>query len=103
MVSLLSFDWQMLQGLAPLLVGAGSLLVGLSGLLAKAYINHRRRIRALEKKSTRHSRSLYGDENDVQQTGIAQDVRVIEQRVEDLEEEVQEIKQIVERIDDRFE
>lgn len=91
----------MLQGLAPLLVGLGSLIVGLGGLLVKAYLNHRRRLKTLEKKTTRHSRSLYGDDGDVQQTGVAQDVRTIEERVETLEAEVQDIKQIVERIDER--
>jgi chromosome segregation ATPase len=99
---LLSFDWQMLQGLAPLLVGFGSLVIGLVGLLVKAYLNHRRRLQTLEKKLRRHSRSLYGDDGDAQQTGVAQDLRAIEERVETLEEEVRDVRRIVERIDERI-
>lgn len=91
-------NWNALQGLAPIIVAVGG---GVISLAVKAWLNHHRRLKALEQRKVRHSRTLYGDEGDPQQTGIAQDVRAIEKRVEVLEEDVREIRQIVKRIDER--
>jgi hypothetical protein len=89
--------WQILQGLAPTVV---PVTIASLGVLGKVLYNHERRIRRLEKGRTRHSRSLYGDEQDPQQTGIAQDIRTIDERVASLEADVAEIKDIVEELRD---
>lgn len=46
---------------------------------------------------TRHGRTLYGDEEDPQQTGITQDVHDVSQRIDRVEEKVDDISR---RLDD---
>lgn len=77
--------WTILTAIAPILAPIVSLILVLIG---RVIWNHEKRIRTLEDGSTRHGRTLYGDDGDVQQTGLSQDMRDVVNRLERLETKI---------------
>lgn len=80
--------WTVLTALAPILAPVISLLLVVIG---RIIWNHEQRLRNLEKSGERTSRTLYGDEDDPQQTGLAEDIRVLIQRVDQVEDKLTEL------------
>lgn len=81
--------WQILTAIAPVLAPIVSLLLMFVG---KVIINHERRIRNLEQSKRRHSRTLYGDDDDLQQQGVSKIIENIYTRIEDSEEDIEDLQ-----------
>lgn len=81
--------WTILTSIAPILAPIIALILTLIG---KIIWNHEKRIRALERGETRQGRTLYGDEGDPQQDGLANDIKVLGERVDNLEETIGELR-----------
>lgn len=84
--------WGLLSLLAPILA---PILAAVTVAIGRFVWTHEKRIRTLERGQIRHGRSIYGDDDDVQQTGISETLRDviarldrIESKVDDLESEV---------------
>lgn len=82
--------WGILSTIAPILAPILSLLLVTIG---RIIWNHEKRIRQLERETTRHGRSLYGDDEDAQQTGVSQDMKKITDRIDDIQSDIVDIKQ----------
>lgn len=81
--------WQILTAIAPILAPVVSLVLVLVG---RIIWNHEKRIRSLEQSQIRHGRTLYGDEDDVQQNGITHDVRRIIERLDALDKTIDKLR-----------
>lgn len=77
--------WGVLNTIAPILAPIVSLIIL---FLGKVIWNHERRIRQTEKSCVRHSRSLYGDEDDIQQLGLSEDLSDVIDRLERVENKI---------------
>jgi len=77
--------WQVLTAIAPILAPVLSLVLVLIG---RIIWNHEQRIRTLEQSSTRHGRTLYGDDSDIQQAGLSQDLKDMIDRLDRLERKI---------------
>lgn len=86
--------WTVLTALSPIIAPILSLLLVVIG---RIIWNHEQRLRNLEKSGKRRSRTLYGDENDPRQTGLAEDIRVLIQRTDRVEDKLGELTK---KIDD---
>jgi len=88
--------WQILTAIAPILAPVISLVLVLIG---RIIWNHEKRIRTLEDSATRHGRTLYGDDDDVQQTGLSHDMRDVVNRLERLETKIDRLNENYDRRD----
>lgn len=86
--------WQILSAISPVLAPIISAILLLVG---RIIWSHEKRLRNLEKGTTRQSRTLYGDEDDAQQTGLSEDLHTLSEKVDDLDTTLNEIKN---KIDD---
>lgn len=75
----MSTFWQILTAIAPVLAVLVSLVLT---IVVKVIWNHEKRIRANEKSQTRHGRTIYGDDEDVTQDGLAENVRDLQKEDE---------------------
>lgn len=82
--------WDVISAISPILAPIISLILALIG---KVVWNHERRVRQLEQTAVRHGRTLYGDEKDIQQNGLAQDIEIIIDRINSVESELSELVQ----------
>lgn len=82
--------WDVISAISPILAPIISLILALIG---KVVWNHERRVRQLEQTAVRHGRTLYGDEKDIQQNGLAQDIEIIIDRINNVESELSELVQ----------
>lgn len=80
--------WTILTAIAPILAPVVSLVLVFIG---RIIWNHEKRLRSLEQSETRHGRSLYGDDEDVQQEGLSQDLQDVLDRLDRLEQQVDEL------------
>lgn len=97
MIVMAASVWQVLSALAPLLAPLLSLLLVLVG---RILWNHEQRLRDLERGGTRRSRTLYGDEQDAQQTGLSDDLNNLSDRVVELEQSVSQLKDEIQKMRD---
>jgi len=74
--------WTILTALAPILAPVISLILVFIG---RIIWNHEKRLRSLEQAKTRHGRTLYGDDSDVQQSGLSHDINDMIQRLDRVE------------------
>lgn len=77
--------WQILTAIAPILAPVISLVLLLIG---RIIWNHEKRIRSLEQSETRHGRTLYGDDDDMQQDGLSQTLQDLINRLDRVERKV---------------
>lgn len=89
--------WQILTAIAPILAPIISLVLVLIG---RIIWNHEQRIRTLEQSSTRQGRTIYGDEEDIQQDGLAQDLSDVIDRLDRLENKIDQLNDTRVRADD---
>jgi len=82
--------WTILTAIAPILAPVVSLVLVFIG---RIIWNHEKRIRSLEQSETRHGRTLYGDDDDVQQHGLSQDLQQLIDRLDRLEQKVDELNE----------
>jgi hypothetical protein len=75
--------WEILSAISPVVAPIVSLVLLFIG---KVIINHERRIRDLENRTTRMRRAVYGDKDNVQQPGLARDVEDLQDRISNLED-----------------
>jgi len=81
--------WSVLSALAPILAPLLSLLLVVVG---RIIWNHEQRLRRLEADKTRLSRTLYGDEDDIQQTGLSEDINELSERVDRVEKMIEQVR-----------
>lgn len=81
--------WSALSAITPLLAPLLSLFLI---VLGRIIWNHEQRIRELERGSNRRSRTLYGDENDDRQIGLSEDIKNLDERIEDVERTLDRIE-----------
>jgi hypothetical protein len=81
--------WTVLTAIAPILAPLVALALSLVG---RIIWNHEKRIRSLERGETRQGRTLYGDEDDPQQDGLANDIKYLSERVDQLEQTIGELR-----------
>lgn len=77
--------WTILTAIAPILAPVVSLALIVAG---RIIWNHEKRLRSNEQSIVRHGRTLYGDDHDVQQTGLSQDIQSLIDRIERVEEKI---------------
>lgn len=87
--------WSIVEALSPIIAPVVSLVLVVVG---RIIWNHEQRIRELERSGNRQSRTLYGDEKDDRQNGVAQDVEDLETRMESVEKAVYRIERHVKEI-----
>jgi hypothetical protein len=80
--------WQILTAIAPILAPVISLVLVLIG---RVIWNHEQRIRSLEQSKTRHGRTLYGDDDDLQQTGLSHDLKDVLERLDRVERKLDKL------------
>lgn len=80
--------WQVLTAIAPILAPVISLVLVLIG---RIIWNHEQRIRSLEASETRYSRTLYGDDDDLQQTGLSHDMKDVIDRLDRVEDKLDKL------------
>lgn len=80
--------WTILTAIAPILAPVVSLVLVLIG---RIIWNHEKRIRSLEQAQTRHGRTLYGDDSDVQQSGLSQDISSVIERLDRVEDKLDQL------------
>lgn len=80
--------WQVLTAIAPILAPVISLMLVMIG---RIIWNHEQRIRSLESSETRYSRTLYGDDDDLQQTGLSHDLKDVIERLDRLEDKLDQL------------
>lgn len=68
------------EAVGPFLAPALTVILTVAGVLW----NHEKRIRDLEENKRRRGRTMYGDENDPQYTGIVNDIRELKDTVEEI-------------------
>lgn len=93
----MSSIWQILSILTQILAPLLSLFLVVIG---RMIWNHENRITDLERSGTRQSRTLYGDERDAQQAGLAEDVKNLSDSVDELEESVSELRDLIKEMND---
>lgn len=74
--------WQILTAIAPILAPVVSLILVLIG---RIIWHHEKRLRTLEQAKTRHGRTLYGDDEDVQQRGLSENLHNVIDRLDRVE------------------
>lgn len=84
--------WQVLTAIAPILAPVVSLFLILVG---RVLWNHEQRIRSLEESGTRQSRTIYGDEKDPQQDGLAQDMMAQTEKLDEIEDRIDAIERML--------
>lgn len=77
--------WEILTAITPVIAPLISLLLVLIG---RIIWNHEKRIRSLEQSRTRHGRTLYGDDDDIQQTGLSHDLKDVLDRLDRVEDKI---------------
>lgn len=92
--------WTVLTAIAPILAPLLALALTVVG---KIVWNQEMRIRSLEQGETRQSRTLYGDEGDPQQSGLAHDINKLSTRVDKLERTIGELRDEIQRMNDNDE
>lgn len=80
--------WKVLIDLGPALLPVLGLLFL---LLSRVIWNHERRIRSLEQAKTRLGRSVYGDDDDINQAGLSATLQDVIDRLDRVEEKVDEL------------
>jgi hypothetical protein len=75
--------WTILTAVAPVLAPIVS--AGLIGL-GKLWWDQRNEIKQLKQKTTRHGRTLYGDDKDVQQKGLAQELQHVQEQLNEIQQ-----------------
>lgn len=80
--------WNIISAISPILAPIISLILV---VLGRIIWNQEKRIRGLEKTAVRHGRTLYGDDQDLQQTGLSQDIDTLMERVDDIDEKMSEV------------
>lgn len=89
--------WTVLTAIAPILAPLVALALSLVG---RVIWNHEKRIRSLERGETRQGRTLYGDEGDPQQDGLANDIKDLSDRVDNLERTIGELRDEIHELND---
>jgi septal ring factor EnvC (AmiA/AmiB activator) len=89
--------WQVVSALSPLFAPVLSLFLV---VLGRIIWNHEQRLRELERGSERQSRTIYGDERDAQQTGLAQDLNRLTDRVDQLDADINELRESIDQLHD---
>jgi len=80
--------WTILTAIAPILAPIISLILVLIG---RIIWNHEKRIRSLEQAEKRHGRTIYGDDDDIQQAGLAHDISDLIKRLDRVENKIDEL------------
>jgi hypothetical protein len=89
--------WTILTAIAPVLAPIVSLLLVFIG---RVIWNHEKRIRSLESSKKRHGRTLYGDDDDLRQTGLSADLRDVLDRLDRVEDKIDTLNGHYDRDDD---
>lgn len=88
--------WESIQILSQFLAPVLSFLLLVMG---KALWNLNRRVKALEKGKVKHSRTLYGDEDDPIHSGLTHQLSDLQRSVDDLSEKVDHLSDQIEELD----
>jgi len=86
--------WSALNTLAPIIAPIVSIVIVFMG---KVMWNQEQRIRGLEQSMVRHSRTLYGDDADMQQPGLSENLQDVIDRLERLEQKIDSMHDTNER------
>lgn len=71
-------------------------------LIGRIIWNHEKRIRSVEKGKTRLGRTIYGDDKDTRQGGLAKDVENIESSVNKMSDRVEKVESTLNNIENHL-
>lgn len=84
--------WTILSTLGTILI---PFVILITTLLGRLLWKHEKQIRKLKRGRTRQSRTLYGDEDDPQQQGLAYDINKLSDQVEELNGRIRDMHELL--------